>query len=177
MHLDGMGKAENWAGAFHPEVVSGILPVGREVKTEIPAYATSPNGPWLMLFRACTKDPAYGARSGSRDRGRTWSSPQIIGSEMANHGLLRLPDCGLIDHGIGTGGVKVRVSYDEGLTWDYEQPLEPSGDCAMSSLALDESTVFVVHSSAMGDPYRTPAGISEDAYYVSGLRGRWIWKV
>ena len=96
---------------------------------------------------------------------------------MANHGLLLLPDGGILHTGMGSGGLKLRVSHDGGLSWLYEMPLEPSGDVAMSGVVLDEDTVFLVHGSATGDPYHFPNGVPKDAYYYSGLRGRWVRKL
>jgi len=142
-----------------------------------PAYVCPPSGPWIMLVRLRTLEPAFLARSVSQDRGRSWSTPQLIGGDMANHGLLLLPDGGILETGMGSGGLKLRVSYDGGFTWLYEMPLEPSGDVAMSGLVLDESTVFLVYGSATGDPYHFPNGMPKGAYYYSGLRGRWVRKL
>lgn len=124
-------------------------------------------GKWVMFIYMRGPDALY--RAISTDRGRTWSRPQHIGPVNANHGALRLPDGSIMLHAMSSAGLQYKVSYDEGRTWAYEQPLDPPGDCAMSSVVLDEKTVLVLHSTPTGPPH-------SPAFYYSGLRARYIRK-
>lgn len=129
------------------------------------------NGNWLMLFYArwSGRPGLEGAcaRSISSDQGRTWSTPAIVWTLRANHGLLQLPDGGIIHHAMSDGVLKYWVSYDEGISWAYEQLLESGGDVAPSSVMIDDRTVFLLHS--------TPTGSAAiPGYWNSGLRGQWL---
>ena len=124
-------------------------------------------GKWVMFIYMRGPDAMF--RAVSFDRGRTWSRPQHVGPVNANHGALRLPDGGIMLHAMSCGGLQYKVSHDEGRTWAYEQPLDPPGDCAVSSVVLDERTVLVLHGTPTGPPH-------SPAYYYSGLRARFIRK-
>ncbi len=163
---------ETWGDAlvaFQADPKSGIFPAE-------PAVVPWTRDRWLMLVRQRLSRPhpirtEYLSRSVSTDHGRTWSPPEHTLADGANHGIHRLPDGGLLYTGMGPTGVRYLVSYDEGRSWAYEHSLEASGDSAYSAVAVDEETMFLVHSSATGGPYYWPNGMPKPGYYYSGMRG------
>ena len=106
-------------------------------------------------------------RSLSHDRGRTWSTPQLVLGATGYVCLQLFPDGGVMVSGSGSLGTRYLVSYDEGCTWAYEQVLESSGDAGTTSVILDDHTLL---SRARLRHWAHPA------YWYSGLRGRWIRK-
>lgn len=133
-----------------------------------------PSGRWLALFRMNWIEPSNFpsvmlCRPISLDRGRAWSTPQLVLGATGYVCAQQLPDGGVMVSGSGAFGTRYLVSYDEGQTWAYEQLLESCGDAGTTSVVLDDRTVFLVHGSGMGAPHHP-------AYWYSGLRGRWIRK-
>lgn len=70
-------------------------------------------------------------------------------------------------HAMSCGGLQYLVCFDECRTWAYEQTLDPCGDALMSSVVLDDHTLFIVYRAGLGPP-------QAPACWYQGLRGRWI---
>lgn len=107
------GKAWNVISRI-PFVYDGIANVRGNKSFDEPAFEILPDSTFICVMRSGATSPMY--RTFSKDKGRTWTTPEPFTPNGVKPNLMVLKN-GVLVLASGRPGIQVRVSFDGGYNW------------------------------------------------------------
>lgn len=115
------GKAWNILSRI-PFVYDGIANVRGNKSFDEPAFEILPDITFICVMRSGATSPMY--RTFSKDKGRTWTTPEPFTPNGVKPNLMVLKN-GVLVLASGRPGIQVRVSFDGGYNWTVAIDMVP----------------------------------------------------
>jgi len=157
-----LGREVSWGGVFlshdNGKNWSSVVPIGKEANLDLAAETDVirlKDGAWMAVLRGTGEIPMH--YSISKDQGKTWSEAKSIGFAGHSPHLNRLSTGEILltyrgairKKGIDWNDVSsiftaMRISFDEGVTWQGPYLMSKSSGAYPSTVELKDKSVLMI---------------------------------